>query len=120
MQSGEALIFGMRRAVINVAITLKALSLKVKSRLAACAFTDIFFGLFVEMYDGEGEEVLGGSGLVGSYPMGAVARLLRDDAAARRALSMALLAISTAAEDCHIEVEDELLMKIVSPLKANR
>jgi hypothetical protein len=34
-------------------------------------------------------------------------RLLRAEAAARRALSMALLAISTAADDCHIDEEDE-------------
>ncbi len=49
----------------------------------------------------------------GSYPLpmgddgDADVRLLRAEAAARRALSMALLAISTAADDCHIDEEDE-------------
>ena len=88
----------MRRAVINVATTLKALSLYVKSMLdPRVFFVPKPFGLFVEMVDG-------------SYPMpilgddvDADVRLLREVAAARRALSMALLAISTAADDCHTE-----------------
>ena len=40
-------------------------------------------------------------------------RLLREEAAARRALSMALLAISTAADDCHIEEEEKSFMVMV-------
>ena len=65
------------------------------------------FGWFVEYVDG-------------SYPMpnpgedgDADERLLREDAAARRALSMALLAISTAADDCHIEEEEKSFMVMV-------
>ncbi len=65
------------------------------------------FGLVVEMVDE-------------SYPMSipgddadADVRLLREVAAARRALSMALLAISTAADDCHIEEEESFMVTVL-------
>ena len=38
---------------------------------------------------------------------GEAARFMREEAAARRALAMASLAIATAAEDCPIEYRDE-------------